>query len=194
MIDSNYRSFYQKVLISPVLKWKWMTGLSPSAVTFLALFCGALIPFFLFWHAPYWALLFLALSGFLDTLDGSLARFQNKTSPKGAVLDITSDRCVEFLILLGLYLYAPEGRALLVILMLGSILLCVTTFLVVGIFQDNQSEKSFHYSPGLMERSEAFIFFALMILFPGQFLLLSGAFICITFLTATIRIKQFINS
>lgn len=124
-------------------------------------------------------------------LDGSLARHQNKTSPIGAALDITADRLVEFAIILGLFLIDPHKRGLLCLLMLGSVLLCITTFLVVGIFSENQSEKGFHYSPGLMERTEAFAFFALMMLFPIYFTPLAAIFSALTFFTAGKRLYEF---
>jgi len=194
MIDSNYRTPYQRLVIEPLLKRAFLKGVSPLTVTLIGAASGILIPLFLYFHLSITALVFLVISGFCDTLDGSLARHKDLSSPRGAVLDIVADRLVEWAILLGLFLYAPESRGLMTIWMLGSVLLCITTFLVVGIFQENSSERSFHYSPGLIERAEAFIFFSLMILFPNFFTLLALLFGSLTLLTATIRIKQFIKT
>ena len=194
MIDSNYRTPYQRLIIEPLLKKAFLKGVSPLTVTLIGVASGILIPLFLYFHLSIAALAFLGISGFCDTLDGSLARHKDLSSPSGAVLDIVADRLVEWAILLGLFLYAPESRGLMTIWMLGSVLLCITTFLVVGIFQENASEKSFHYSPGLIERAEAFIFFSLMILFPNFFTLLALFFGGLTLLTAIIRIKQFIKT
>jgi hypothetical protein len=77
------------------------------------------------------------------------------------------------------------------LLMLGSILICVTSFLVVGIFLENTSQKSFYYSPGLIERAEAFLFFVLMILFSKAFSILAVIFSILVFLTAALRLYQF---
>lgn len=194
MIDSNFRAPYQRLIIHPLLKWKLIHRFSPQMFTLLGVLTGALIPFCLYFQSSISALVFLSFSGFFDTLDGSLARHLEKDSPKGAVLDITADRLVEFAIILGLYLYCPEKRAFLSLGMLGAILICITTFLVVGIFEQNDSEKSFHYSPGLIERGEAFIFFALMVLFPPLFTLITLVFISLTLLTSYKRIYQFINN
>ena len=109
----------------------------------------------------------------------------------GAILDITCDRCVEFSIILGLYLVDPTSRPFLSFMMLGSVLVCVTTFLVVALFTPNESEKGFHYSPGLIERAEAFLFFGLMILFPPLFTPLAALFSILVFLTGLLRIRQF---
>ena len=140
------------------------------------------------------AVLAIVLSGFIDTLDGAIARFHQSSSPKGAILDITSDRAVEFSIILGLFFVSPETRGLPCILMLGSVLLCITSFLVVGIFKDNESQKGFHYSPGMVERTEAFAFFIALILLPEYFLILSIVFSILVFLTAFRRIFEFIST
>ena len=75
--------------------------------------------------------------------------------------------------------------------MLGSILLCITSFLVVGIFTPNHSSKSFHYSPGLIERAEAFLFFIVMIFVPYYFTFFAFLFATLVALTALIRLWQF---
>ncbi|NGX50699.1 MAG: Inner membrane protein YnjF [Chlamydiae bacterium] len=191
MIDSYYRSPYQRLFLQPLIERGLFDALSPKSATALALLAGVLIPLFLMAHQSYLAFLSLLVSGFFDTLDGSLARHKNQTSPQGAVVDIASDRLVEFSIVLGLYLYAPLVRGLPCLLILGSVFFCVTTFLVVGIFQENSSEKSFHYSPGIIERGEAFIFFSLMILLPSFFTPLALLFTGLVFLTSFLRIKKF---
>ena len=166
-------------------------SLEPSQITALGLLSGVLfIPAISYGHTVL-ALFFLLLSGFFDMLDGAVARLNNKTSNTGAVYDIVCDRAVEFSIVLGLFLVSPETRGLISILMLGAILLCVTTFLVVGIFEQNRSQKGFHYSPGLMERAEAFAFFFLMTLFPSFYTILGVLFVILVSLTALIRIWQF---
>ncbi len=192
MLEKSLRPTYDRLLITPLLPR--LSRISPSWITLFATLTGLLIPFALYLHAPFSALFLLAATGFFDTLDGALARHRTLSSPKGAVLDIVSDRLVEWAILLGFYLYSPESRGLMSLFMLGSVFLCVTTFLVVGIFQDNQSSKSFHYSPGLIERAEAFIFFSFMILVPQLFTPLALLFGGLTLLTAYIRISQFIKS
>lgn len=191
MIDSHYRAPYQKWLLSPCVSLIESTSLSPNQLTILgALFGVATLPSL----ASSWngaAAIFLLLSGFLDTLDGTLARRKGQTSPIGAAWDICSDRLVEFAVIFGLYLSAPHERAILCFLMLGSVLLCITSFLVVGIFVANSTYKSFHYSPGLMERTEAFLFFLAMMLLPSLFSFLALSFTALVTLTACWRLWQF---
>lgn len=164
----------------------------PKALTFLGLFFGLLIPFVM--GSSLVAILCLALSGLCDVLDGAVARYRNLSTEQGAVLDITCDRIVEFLVVLGLFLVDPVERGLLALLMLGSILFCITTFLVVGIFSQNTTEKSFYYSPGLIERPEAFAFFALMMAFPKGFTILASLFTGLVVLTGIIRVYQFFRN
>lgn len=190
MIDSYFRISYQNKVLDPLLSNRLLHQTSPHFLTFLACFTGLCIPVLLSFHLHYLAFIFLLFSGFFDTLDGSLSRHRNISSPKGAVFDIVSDRFVEFCVFLGLYLYHPL-RGLPIIVMLGAVFLCITSFLVVGIFHKNESEKSFYYSPGLIERTEAFIFFSLMILFPTFFLPLAYLFSLLVLLTVFIRIYQF---
>lgn len=194
MLEDKIKPSYQNWILTPFLNIHWIHRFNPNVLTLAGLGCGMAIPLLLPFGYPLFALIALALSGFFDTLDGALARSKNISSPKGAVLDITSDRAVEFCIILALYLVDPGQRALLSLLMLGSILLCITSFLVVGIFSRNTTEKSFYYSPGIMERLEAFIFFGLMMLFPAGFPILAILFTSLVFLTAFIRLKQFVTN
>jgi len=192
MIDTYFREKYQTLCVEPFLKVKLTQRFHPHILTCLACITG-LVSALLISHFSFLAVFFLALSGYLDTLDGSLARSLQISSPQGAALDIISDRIVEFAILLGLFSFAPHLRALPCLLMLGSILICITSFLVVGIFTTNSSEKGFFYSPGLIERSEAFIFFSLMIAMPAYFMLLAYLFSGLVFLTAALRMAQFLK-
>ena len=137
------------------------------------------------------AVVLLLLSGYLDVLDGTLARLRKTSSALGTVYDIIADRIVEFSVIFGLFILAPNERAMACLLMLGSVLLCVTSFLVVGIFSDKKTNKNFDYSPGLIERAEAFMFFIAMILLPKYFLFLAYIFISLVCLTTIARVFEF---
>ncbi len=188
MIDSYFRSPFQKLLIDPIARK--LVRVPANIVTSISCLLGiAVIPLLAF-GLPIAAASALILSGYLDILDGTIARLRRESSPWGTVLDICADRVVESAVVIGLFLVAPD-RALFCLLMLTSILLCISSFLVVGIFSENDSADSFHYSPGLIERSEAFLFFLGMILLPSIFAPLATAFIGLVTLTALIRIRQF---
>jgi len=193
MIDSYLRMPFQKILFTPLGRGLTRILPNPFYYTCAALISGILSAYFIVKGLPYVAIIFLGLSGLFDVLDGTVARISMRASPKGAVLDITFDRLVEFSLVLGLYLYASNERAFLSILLLGSILFCVTTFLVVSLFLDEKTEKSFTYHPGLMERTETFFLFALMIVFPSAFSFLGCIFVFLVTLTGGVRLFRFVG-
>jgi len=194
VIDTYLRKYYQKSLVDPVLNRGFLDRVAPNFLTICALIFGLCVPIFMYLHYVMLAFAFMVISGLLDTLDGSLARKLGSSSKVGAALDIFSDRVVESAIVFGLFLYAPETRAMPCILLMISILLCITSFLVVGIFTENESEKGFHYSPGLIERSEAFIGFSLMMLFDSLFLPVAYLLSLLIGASGIQRLKQFHHS
>ncbi|MBT4880059.1 MAG: CDP-alcohol phosphatidyltransferase family protein [Alphaproteobacteria bacterium] len=190
MIESYLRPRYQKAFVDPVAK-KVSNFLSPNFVTFVACLCGIAV-FPAVYFQQYGAACFiLLLSGYFDTLDGTIARLKGDTSPTGSVFDITADRIVELVVIFSLLYVDPISRAIPAFWMLGSILLCVTAFLVVGIFSENTSNKGFFYSQGIMERVEAFAFFILMLLYPEWFSTLAWIFSSLVILTAFIHVFCF---
>lgn len=192
MIEHHVRPLYQKHLVNPLVNLLG-SRVDANHITWLSGVLGILVFPALLFHQVMLAISLLLLSGYCDTLDGTLARFNHNTSDWGSALDITIDRLVEWMVVFALWSVAPTERGFWCLLMLGSMLLCITSFLVVGIFSINHSQKSFHYSPGLMERAEAFFFFILMMLWPEAFGFLAFLFTVLVTLTAMIRLVQFRN-
>lgn len=190
MLEQTLRHYYQRLLIEPIVH-RLSTKITPLSITCLSGLFGLFFIPFLLLNKPQYAIASLLISGYLDTLDGSMARYQNTTSDFGSAMDILMDRIVEFGVIFSFYLQNPIENGLATMLMTGSILLCITSFLVVGIFTSNSTNKSFHYSPGLMERAEAFIFFITMILLPNYFNFLASIFCALVCLTAWIRMSEF---
>ncbi|MBJ7450147.1 MAG: CDP-alcohol phosphatidyltransferase family protein [Parachlamydiales bacterium] len=190
MLDTWSSRGFLSNLTRPFARQLIKRGISANQVTWIGLIFGVAIMPALYYHFTTWATVLLILSGYCDALDGTIARITNTDSPKGAVLDILFDRIVEWSIIIGLFLAYPD-RALCCLSILGAILFCTTSFLVVGIFTPNASLKSFHNSPGLVERAEAFGFFMAMIIFPSLFEYLAILFVLLTMLTALVRVIEF---
>lgn len=192
MLDTYCRPIYQKYCLDPLVvllaKYK---GLRPSHITVLAILSGVFAAACIVWQHWVLATVLIVLSGYCDSLDGTLARYTDCTSDTGATLDLLGDRLVEFLILWALFMIAPPTAANIVFAMLGASYLCVTTFLVVGVFSHNNSEKSFYYSVGLMERAEAFLFFVAMLWLPHWFTGLGIAYVILVLYTAIRRMLAF---
>lgn len=192
MLESYVRPTYQRHFVDPVAYFlaKYLPR-SANYWTLIGCITGITVLPALLFNQKDLAIILLLLSGYLDTLDGTVARLSGNSSNHGSVFDIFSDRVVELSVVLGLFLIDPIHRSLAAMLMLGSILLCITSFLVVGIFTPKEGEKSFYYSPGLMERAEAFIFFIAMMLLPQYFNFLAYTFILLVIVTTFFHLYQF---
>ncbi|MCP4475044.1 MAG: CDP-alcohol phosphatidyltransferase family protein [Gammaproteobacteria bacterium] len=194
MIESYCRPYCQRFFIDPPAKiLARLPYLLPNHISIGAMLLGLMIIPLMYAHHTLWAVTVLLLSGYFDALDGTVARASGRSSAQGTMLDIVSDRVVEFAVIFALFLADPLQRGAWCLLMLGAVFICVTSFLVVGIFHENTSHKGFHYSPGLIERFEAFLFFIAMMLFPTIFVPLAALFSLLVLYTAIVRITQFIT-
>lgn len=189
MIEQRFRGIYQKILVDPVIHYCGKK-LTPNIITILSGIVGLLVIPALYLNFLSLSVFLLLTSGYLDTLDGTLARYQDKTSQIGSALDIVMDRLVEWAVVFALFLVEPS-RAIWCFLILLANLLCITSFLVVGIFVEQNSQKSFFYHEGLMERAEAFIFFILMMIFPEYFTILVIIYIFLVLLTTFLHLRFF---
>ena len=81
-------------------------GLSPNQWTILTIVPTLLSLYYLMRSEFLLAALFLIIAGFLDMVDGAVARVMGKVTKLGAYLDTMMDRYVEALIILGLLFVA----------------------------------------------------------------------------------------
>lgn len=194
MIETFVRPAFQRFLGDPLVVFlKRQPFVTPVKITLLSAIFGVISGALLVSHYFYLAICVLLLSGLCDVLDGTLARSLGKASNKGAALDIICDRIVELAVIAAFFILDPARNGVGAFAMLGASYLCVTTFLVVGIFSHNTSQKSFQYSEGLIERAEAFIFFIAMMLFPPAFAWLAWVYFVLVMYTAAVRAVEFIR-
>jgi len=192
MLEEHARPLLQKIAIDPVAKFI-PNFISPTIITIFSGLLGVLVPILTAFNHIISAIIALLFSGYLDILDGSVARLRNQTTPLGTTLDIITDRLVEFCAVLAIYLVYPPARGTLCLAILGSFYICITSFLIVGIFSENESEKNFHYNPGLIERAETFVFIVAILLFPWLFTLLGSLLVILVVLTSILHIHSFIK-
>ncbi|MBN1324411.1 MAG: CDP-alcohol phosphatidyltransferase family protein [Methanotrichaceae archaeon] len=136
-------------------------GLSPNCWTVLALafaFIGAAA---LAAHQLAQGLVLFLLSGFLDMVDGAVARERNLSSARGAFLDGVLDRYVELLLFLGLMAYLGEGASYLSISAVYWILLLTFGALMTSFVRAYADHRGLVKDPeelrrmgGLLERAE----------------------------------------
>ena len=187
MLDTNARKFVQP-LLDAVARGCQRAGISANALTVIGMLVGVAAAALVVLEHPVAAFLVLWLSGLLDAADGTLARM-TQPSPLGAILDITFDRVVEISVIVALACVFPEARFELVILA-GIIAIAMSLFLSIGAAIANRSVKSFHYAPGLGERTEAFICLSLMILDSERLVLWTWVFIAMIVFTMGQRLAH----
>jgi len=94
----------------PVVKVLAITPVTPNSLTFFSFIIAVSAAVLIATDNLLVAGFVVLASGFLDMLDGALARYTNRVSRYGAVLDSTLDRLAEGILLLGiLFLYADKG-------------------------------------------------------------------------------------
>ena len=136
-------------------------GISANLATAAALAAGigAGIAFGL--KSPGWGILLLAVSAALDALDGTLARESGQATLLGGVADLVADRVVESAVIIGIAwpypaLYLP------VLILIASWYVNITVFLAVGAALERRGPKLIDYPPGILERTEALVFFVIL--------------------------------
>ncbi|SES40266.1 CDP-alcohol phosphatidyltransferase family protein [Salipaludibacillus aurantiacus] len=187
MLDTKARHLVEPA-ISQSANLFLKIGLTANHVTVIAFIIGVSSGVFIYLDQSILALAVLWFSGFLDVVDGTMAR-KTKTSPFGTVLDVTFDRLVEISVILGLAFRFPEAMWVLLLLSV-SIIFCMTVFLTVGAVAEKSGIKTFYYQPGLAERTEGFILFSLMIVFPDYLIAIGLIFLGVEIFTAVQRLTE----
>jgi phosphatidylglycerophosphate synthase len=103
----------------------------------------------------------LTLSALLDGLDGTIAREHSGATAVGGVMDLSFDRVVEAVVILGIAIRRPD-LYLPALVLVATWYVNITVFLAVGAALDRSGPKLIVYPPGLLERTEAIIGLALL--------------------------------
>jgi len=109
-------------------------------------------------------ILLLAISAGLDALDGTLAReFGGASTALGGMMDLSFDRVVEAAVIIGIVWQHP-ALDFYALLLVASWYVNITVFLAVGAALERSGPKLIEYPPGILERTEALVFFAVLAL------------------------------
>ena len=167
---------------------------SPTMWTFLSLLAGFLCFLSLLYKDMVLGLIFFIISGFLDAVDGAVARVMRKVSNKGGYLDGIIDRMNEGFLLFGLMLFGlpdfiflnlktPAYLWISLLLFFGSVLVSYSRAYAaekkVIVY-----EETLKRIPGILERPER-----LILVFIGMILY----FIKPVYLTYTIVLAFFLS-
>jgi phosphatidylglycerophosphate synthase len=136
-------------------------GLDPNRATGLGLASGVLSGVAFALGATAGGIMLLAVSAGFDAIDGVMASRLAAPTLLGGVLDLCADRVVEIFVIIGiawrhLELYFPA------LVLVGSWYINITVFLAVGAALGRRGPKLIDYPPGILERSEAIIFLAIL--------------------------------
>lgn len=184
MLDTRARTLVQPVL-EIIARACVRLGISANALTLAGMLSGVAAAGLVASGWSGWGVATLWISGTLDAADGTLARM-TRSSPLGAIMDITSDRVVEVAMILALAWRFPAARLELLALT-GVIVIAMSLFLSIAAAVVNHSAKSFHYAPGLGERTEAFVCLTLMALNATHVRLWTWVFIGVIVVTMVQR-------
>ena len=191
MLDTNARRFVQP-LLDAIANACARAGISANALTIAGMLVGVAAAGLVAGGYAVAGFLVLWLSGLIDAADGTLARLTHST-PMGAILDITFDRVVELSMITALAWRFPDVRLELVVLA-GIIAIAMSLFLSIAAAVQNRSVKSFHYAPGLGERTEAFICLSLMILDTERLALWTWVFVGVIVFTMAQRLRHVMHA
>lgn len=153
-------------------------GISANVATTLAVVTGCAAGIAFGRGKVMLAIALLALSAGFDAIDGTIARECAAPTPLGGVLDLTGDRVVETFVIVGIAwgnpaLYFPA------LMLVASWYVNITVFLAVGAALDRRGPKLIVYPPGILERTEALIFFVVLaIVSITPILRVAGPMVC----------------
>ncbi len=136
-------------------------GISANVATILAALAGIAAGIAFARAEVAFAIVALMFSAVLDALDGTIARECAAASPVGGVLDLSADRVVEACVIIGIAWRDP-GLYFPALVLVATWYVNITVFLAVGAALEGPSAKLIEYPPGILERTEAIIFFIVL--------------------------------
>ncbi len=187
MLDTYGRKYADRFIepgasIFEKIKWK------PTHVTIAALMIGLIAAAgYLLGLPTALPVLLLWFSGYLDTVDGALARRTGHVTALGTLLDIFFDRVVELTFIVVFAIRHPESVSEQLFLTCA-IVLSMTVFLTGGNLLKNTGIKTFRYQTGLMERTDGFIMFTIMMIFNDYMKFLTAIYAALILFTAMQRL------
>ena len=139
-------------------------GVTANVATIAAVVIGVLAGVAFAMDRVGLGILLLAVSAALDALDGTIAReFGGASTPFGGVMDLSFDRVVEAAVIIGI-VWRHRELDFYALLLVASWYVNITVFLAVGAAMERTGPKLIDYPPGILERTEALIFFAVLAL------------------------------
>jgi len=145
-------------LTIPIVRLLTRTSITPNTLTWLGFFISAGAAALVITGHPFVAGFVVLVGGFFDLLDGALARYINKTTRFGTVLDSVLDRFSDAIVLIGILVLYTFGRSLGGIIITSAALILS---LVVSYIRARAESVGLECKVGLFTRPERVIVLAL---------------------------------
>jgi len=153
MFDGKFRQSVDATT-APVGRWLVRVRFSADALTATGLVFACATAWSIGDGQHFWAIVLLTLTGFLDLLDGAVAKASHRASQRGSFFDSVADRVADAVLMGGVaYFLTARHHGQLVLLPFA---ILTTTFLIS--YQRSKAESlGLAAKGGLMERAERLI-------------------------------------
>ena len=148
----------------PIVRLLARTGVTPNALTWFGLLLSLGAAVLIALKQPFAAGFVVLFAGLFDMLDGALARFTDKSTRFGAILDSTLDRLGEVVVLLGLLIFFVRELSIPGILVVGFTL---PGALMVSYLRARAEAAGLTGEVGFFTRTERVIILSLGLLLSG---------------------------
>jgi len=172
-----------------------LSGVSPTAISMLALMVGLLASFAAYKNQYAAALGLWILNRVLDGLDGLVARLHNKQSDFGGYVDILTDFVTYAALPIGLVVGSPSSEIYLALaFMLASFYINTASWMYLAAIlekraaHDPNTQTTIVMPKGLVGGFESIIAYSIFILFPAYITVLFSIFSALVLVTIIQRL------
>jgi len=142
----------------PVVRLLAKTAITPDALTWTGFLLAVGAAVLVVTEHIFAAGLVVLVAGFFDMLDGALARYTNRITRFGSVLDSVLDRLSEAVLLLGILVLYARAQSVTLILLVG---LALLGSLLVSYIRASAEAQDVKCEVGLFTRTERVVVLAL---------------------------------
>lgn len=186
MFDGNWRTAVDRALI-PIGVSLRRTGISADMVTLTGIAMAGAAAYFIGQGWFRLGVLFLALTGVPDALDGAVAKASGTSSDRGAFFDSVSDRLTDAMLFGGVAWYLASNEP-------GRIMMLPVAIMAAAMMVSYQRAKAeslgFDAKGGIMERAERFIVLGIGLLFNEVLIPILWVMLALTVITAAQRFAK----
>ena len=183
MFDGNWRTAVDRALI-PIGVSLRRTGITADMVTVTGIIMAGAAAYFIGQGWFRLGVLFLALTGVPDALDGAVAKASGTSSDRGAFFDSVSDRLTDAMLFGGVAWYLASNEP-------GRIMMLPVAIMGAAMMVSYQRAKAeslgLDAKGGIMERAERFIVLGVGLLFNEFLIPILWIMLALTVVTAIQR-------